>query len=186
MYSTTDFRKGLKIEYNDKPWIITDFLHVNPGKGSAFVRTKLKNMETGQVLEVTFKSGDRVGIPDLEFKEMQYLYHDGENYAFMDNTTYDQISLTADEIGDAINYIIENSIVNVTYYKGKAVTIDVPNFVDLEVKETQPNIKGDTSSGGGKPATLVTGVTITVPFHVNQGDVVKVDTRTAKYVEKVR
>lgn len=186
MYSTTEFRKGLKIEYNDKPWVIVDFQHVNPGKGSAFVRTKIKNLETAQVLEVTFKSGDRVGIPELDIKEMQYLYNDGKEYTFMDNATYDQFPLTNDEVGDASNYIIENSVVRVTFYKGKPVAIELDNFVELEVTETQPNIKGDTSSGGGKPATLETGLTVTVPFHINHGDRLKIDTRTGTYVEKVK
>ena len=187
MYQTTDFRKGLKIEYEGKVYSIVNFQHVNPGKGSAFVRTKIKNLETGKVLDVTFKAGvDKVGIPDLEFKEMQYLYNDADGYHFMDNKTYDQVALKDDDVGDAVNYLIENSSVRVTFFKGKAVSLELENFVELEVRETQPNIKGDTSSGGGKPATLVTGLTITVPFHINAGDILKVDTRTDKYVEKVK
>ena len=187
MYQTTDFRKGLKIEYENNAYTIVEFQHVNPGKGSAFVRTRLKNLETGKVLDVTFKAGvDKVGIPDISFSEMQYLYNDGENYHFMDNKTYDQVGLTAEEVGDAKFYLVENSVVRVTIYKGKAAAIDLENFVELKVTETQPNIKGDTSSGGGKPATMETGLTITVPFHINAGDVLKVDTRTNKYVEKVK
>lgn len=186
MYVTTDFRKGLKIEYNGKPFVIVDFQHVNPGKGSAFVRTRLKNLETAQVLEVTFKSGEKVGVPDLESKNMQYLYNDGVDYTFMDMDSYDQVSLTTDELGDAKNYIIENSMVNVTFFQGKPVSVDIDNFVELKVVETQPNIKGDTSSGGGKPATLETGLVVTVPFHISEGDVLKIDTRSAEYVEKVK
>ena len=186
MYSTTEFRKGLKIEYNGKPYIIVDFQHVNPGKGAAFVRTRLKNLETAQVLEVTFKSGEKVSRPDLEYREMQFLFSDGIQYTFMDTESYDQHSLTKDELGDACQYIIENSMVKVTFFQGRAVAVDLENFVELEVTETQPNIKGDTSSGGGKPATLQTGLTITVPFHINSGDILKVDTRTAQYVEKVK
>lgn len=187
MYQTTDFRKGLKIEYDNKVFVIVEFQHVNPGKGSAFVRTKLKNLETGKVLDVTFKAGvDKVGIPDLETTEMQYLYSDGSNYTFMDNNTYDQITLTSDEVGDNKYYLIENSMVRVTIYNGKPVAIELENFVNLKVVETQPNIKGDTSSGGGKPATLETGLTVTVPFHINEGDVLKIDTRTNKYMEKVK
>ena len=187
MYQTTDFRKGLKIEYENNAYTIVEFQHVNPGKGSAFVRTRLKNLETGKVLDVTFKAGvDKVGIPDISFSEMQYLYNDGETYHFMDNKTYDQIGLTSEEVGDAKFYLVENSVVRVTIYKGKAAAIDLENFVELKVAETQPNIKGDTSSGGGKPATMETGLTITVPFHINAGDVLKVDTRTNKYVEKVK
>ena len=187
MYQTTDFRKGLKIEYENHAYTIVEFQHVNPGKGSAFVRTRLKNLETGKVLDVTFKAGvDKVGIPDLTFTEMQYLYNDGQNYHFMDNRSYDQVALTAGEVGDARYYIIENSVVRVTYFKGKPVSLDLENFVELTVAETQPNIKGDTSSGGGKPAIMETGLTITVPFHINAGDVLKIDTRTNKYVEKVK
>ncbi len=187
MYETTDFRKGLKIEYENKAWTIVEFQHVNPGKGSAFVRTRLKNLETGQVQDVTFKAGvDKVGVPDVTFTEMQYLYSDGSSYTFMDNNTYEQTSLTNDEVGDAKNYIVENSVVKMTIYKGRPVAIDVDNFVELEVAETQPNIKGDTSGGGGKPATMQTGLTVTVPFHINVGDVLKIDTRTNKYIEKVK
>lgn len=186
MYSTNQFRKGLKIEHTGKPFVIVDFQFVSPGKGAAFVRTKLKNLETGQVVEVTYKSGEKVAEPDLEYREMQYLYSDGSSYTFMDNESYDQISLSEDELGDNKYFIIENSMVKVTFYKGKAVSVEIDNFVELEVAETQPNIKGDTSSGGGKPATLQTGLTITVPFHINVGDVLRVDTRTSEYVEKVK
>lgn len=186
MYSTTEFRKGLKIEHSGKPFVIVDFQFVNPGKGSAFVRTKLKNLETGQVVEITYKSGEKVPRPDLEYKDMQYLYTDGKTFTFMDMESYDQVSLTEGELGDNKYFIIENSMARVTYFKSRAVAVEVDNFVELEVTETQPNIKGDTSSGGGKPATLQTGLTLTVPFHINQGDVVKVDTRTSEYVEKVK
>lgn len=186
MYVTTDFRKGLKIEYNNKPYVIVDFQHVNPGKGAAFVRTKLKNLETAQVLEVTFKSGEKVAVPDLETKEMQYLYTDGTNYTFMDMVHYDQVELSNEDIGTAKSFIIENSVVKVTFYQGKPVSVEVDNFVELVVSETQPNIKGDTSSGGGKPATMETGLVVTVPFHINEGDKLKIDTRTSIYVEKVK
>lgn len=187
MYQTTDFRKGLNIEYDNKAWVIVDFQHVNPGKGSAFVRTKIKNLETGKVLDVTFKAGvDKVGIPNLSFTEMQYLYSDGTNYVFMDNNSYDQVTLTEDEIGDARYYLVENSVVKVTIYNNKPVSIDLDNFVELRVAETQPNIKGDTSSGGGKPATMETGLVINVPFHINKDDMLKIDTRTNKYIEKVK
>jgi elongation factor P len=187
MYQTTDFRKGLHIEYENQAWVIVDFQHVNPGKGSAFVRTKIKNLETGKVLDITFKAGvDKVGIPDLAFTQMQYLYSDGAAYFFMDNNSYEQVSMSKDEVGEAKYYLIENSMAKVTYYKGKPVSIDLDNFIDLKVVETQPNIKGDTSGGGGKPATLETGLTVTVPFHINVGDVVKIDTRKDKYIEKVK
>ncbi|MFY7927568.1 MAG: elongation factor P [Oligoflexus sp.] len=186
MYATTDFKKGLKIEYNGKPYVIVEFQHVNPGKGSAFVRTRLKNLETAQVLEVTFKSGEKVNVPDLEYKEMQYLYNDGSNYTFMDNATYDQVVLKAEDLDDAKYYIIENSMLKVTFFQGRPVTVEVDNFVELKVAQTQPNIKGDTSGGGGKPATMETGLVVTVPFHISEGDLLKIDTRTGEYVEKVK
>ncbi len=187
MYQTTDFRKGLKIEYDNKAFVIVEFQHVNPGKGSAFVRTKIKNLETGKVLDVTFKAGvDKVGVPNLSFTEMQFLYSDGATFTFMDNNSYEQVILTTEEVGEASFYLIENSIVKVTFYNGKPVSIDLDNFVNLKVTETQPNIKGDTSSGGGKPATMETGLVINVPFHINLGDTLKIDTRTNKYVEKVK
>ncbi len=186
MYSTTDFRKGLKIEYNSKAWVIVDFQHVSPGKGSAFVRTKLRNLETAQVLEVTFKSGEKVAIPDVETRTMQYLYNDGSTYTFMDSGTYDQYTLSSEELGDNKFYIIENSNVMVTFYRGRPVSVEVENFVNLKVAQTQPNIKGDTSGGGGKPATMETGLVVSVPFHISEGDLLKIDTRTNAYIEKVK
>jgi elongation factor P len=186
MYSTNDFRKGLKIEHNNKAFVIVDFQHVSPGKGSAFVRTKLKNLQTGQVIEVTYKVGDKVAVPDLENKEMQYLYNDGTTYTFMDLASYDQVTLTSDELGDAKYFIVENSVVKVLFYQGKPVSVETDNFVELEVAETQPNIKGDTSGGGGKPATMSTGLVVTVPFHISKGDVLKIDTRTSEYLEKIK
>ncbi len=186
MYSTSEFRKGLKIEYSDKPYVIIDFQHVAPGKGAAFVKTRLKNMETQQVLDVTFKSGEVVKEADIEMKTMQYLYKEGESYVFMDNSTYEQVNLSEKEVGDQKYYIIDNGTAQITFYQHRAVAMEVPNFVELEIAETQPNIKGDTSSGGGKPATLQTGLTITVPFHINVGDVVKVDTRSNQYIEKIK
>ena len=186
MYSTTDFRKGLKIEYKDQPWTIIEFQQVSPGKGAAFMKVKLKQLETGKVLDVTFKTNEKVGVPDLQFKDMQYLYNDGSSYTFMDNESYEQETLSPDEIGDSKDFIIENMAVTVTFYKGKAVSLDLPNFVELKVTETQPNIKGDTSGSGGKPATLETGLVVQVPFHINADDVLKIDTRTSQYVEKVK
>ncbi len=186
MYSTNEFRKGLKIEYNDKAWNIVDFQHVSPGKGSAFVRTKLKNLEGGQVVEITFKSGDKVNIPDVETREMQYLFNDGATYTFMDSTSFEQYTLTNDDIGDSKYYIKENSTVVVTFFRGRPVSVEVDNFIELKITETQPNIKGDTSGGGGKPAKLETGLMVQVPFHLKEGDIVKVDTRTNAYLEKVK
>ncbi len=186
MYQTNEFKKGLKIEYNDKPWVIVDAQFVSPGKGGAFTRTKLKNLETGQVVDITFKSGETVKRAEIEQRSMQYLYNDGTHFTFMDNESFDQLQLSHDDLGDARYFIVENSVASVTFYKGRAIGVEVDNFVILEVTETQPNIKGDTSGGGGKPATLSTGLTISVPFHINQGEFLKVDTRTKSYVEKVK
>jgi elongation factor P len=185
MYSTTDFRKGLKILHDGKPWVIVEFQHVSPGKGSAFVRTRLKSLETGRVLEITYKSGDKVERPDLATREMQLLYHDASSYTFMDNTSYEQFTLSTEDLGDAKNYLLDNSGAIVTFFEGRAVSVEIDTFVNLEVVSTTPNIKGDTSGGGGKPATLSTGLVVTVPFHIAEGDVVKVDTRSATYIEKV-
>ena len=148
MYSTAQFRRGLKIEINGKPFTIVEFQHVKPGKGGAFVRTKLKNLETGQVLEQTFRSGAKVDIPDLEEKNMQYLYLDGEQYVFMDNETYDQIFVLADYLGDSINFFKPNIDVTVLYFNGKPIGVDLPITVNLEVTETEPGIKvfNDTGS----------------------------------------
>ena len=187
MYQTTDFSKGLKVEYRDEVWVIVEFQHVKPGKGSAFVKTKLKSLQSGRVLDLNFKAGvDKLGVPDVELVSMQYLYHDGDLYHFMNEKTYDQLSLSQEDLGDARYYLKENSVVKVVFYKGKALSVEVDNFVELPVVETSPNIKGDTSSGGGKPATVSTGLTINVPFHVNVGDVLKIDTRNNKYIEKVK
>lgn len=158
---------------------------MNPGKGSAFVRTKIKNLQTGQVLEITFKSGDKVGRPDLEEKTMQFLYFDG-SYHFMDQESYEQVALDGETIGEDKGFLVENGVVEMLFYQGQSVSIEFPNFVNIEVVETGPNIKGDTASSSGKPATLSTELVITVPFHINIGDILKIDTRTGKYVERVK
>ena len=185
MYSTSDFRKGLKIELESKPFIIVDFLHVKPGKGGAFVRTKIKNLSTGQVLDKTFRAGEKVGIPDLSERDMQYLYREGESYCMMDNETYDQIFLTADQIGQGVDYLKENTALKVLFYNDNPITVELPNFVELEVTETEPGVKGDTASGGSKPAKLETGAVVQVPLFVDEGTIIRVDTRTGEYMERV-
>ena len=151
------------------------------------MRTRLKNLETAQVLEVTFKAGvDRVGIPDLQVRTTEYLYRDGDDFNFMDNENYEQYVLTAEELDDNINYLKEGSAVKITFYNSKPVACEVDTFVELAIAEAQPNIKGDTSSGGGKPVTTETGLTLTAPFPIKKGDIVKIDTRTGTYVEKVK
>jgi elongation factor P len=184
MYNTSDFRKGLKIEIDGKPFVITEFLHVKPGKGGAFVRTKLKNMITGRVLDQTFRSGEKVGRPDLEEKEMQYLYKDGDTYCMMDNATYEQIFLTEEQVGENRNFLLENITLNVLFYNNKPIGLDLPIFVTLTVTKSEPGAKGDTATGVTKPATLETGYTLNVPLFINEGDKIKVDTRTGDYVER--
>jgi elongation factor P len=185
MYSTSDFRKGLKIEFQGEPYIIVDFQHVKPGKGGAFVRTRLKSLVTGLVRDETFRSGEKVGVPDLQEREMQYLYKDSGQYVFMDTNTYEQFYLTEDQLGESRLYLKEQVQVKVLFYKGQPIGVDLPNFVDLEVVDTEPGVRGDTATGGTKPAVLETGATVQVPLFINKGDIIKVDSRTGEYIERV-
>jgi elongation factor P len=184
MYSTTDFRNGLKIEFGGEPYVIVYFQHVKPGKGGAFVRTKLKNLKTGAVLENTFRSGDKVNKPDLDEREMQFMYLLENAYHFMDTKTYEQIYLDREHMGDAANYMIENLPVKILFYRGEPIGIDLPIFIDLQIVETEPGLKGDTVSGATKPASLESGAVVQVPLFLNVGDRVKVDTRTGTYIER--
>jgi elongation factor P len=186
MYSTPDFRKGLKIELNGEPFAIVDFLHVKPGKGGAFVRTTLKSLITGNVIDRTFRSGEKVDKPNLEEKEMQFLYETEGEFHFMDVESYEQLFLTEDQLGDARNYLQENVNVTVLFHNGKPIGVEVPIFVELAVTRTEPGVRGDTAAGATKPATLETGMTVQAPLFVNEGDILKIDTRTGKYVERVR
>jgi elongation factor P len=186
MYSTAEFKKGLKIELDGVPYLIADFQHVKPGKGGAFVRTKLKSLLTGRVLDQTFRSGERVKRPDLMEREMQYLYREGDSFCMMDNETYEQIMLSTDQVGEARLYLTENLNVKILFFNQQPVAVEVPLFVELEVAQTEPGVKGDTAAGGTKPATLESGVTIQVPLFINEGDRVKVDTRTGSYIERVK
>jgi elongation factor P len=186
MYDTSDFRKGLKIEIDEKPYEIIEFLHVKPGKGGAFVRTKLRNMLNSRVVDRTFRSGEKVGKPDFQEREMQYLYKERDNYCLMDNETYDQIFLSEEQIGDSRMFLIENETVNVAFLNEKPIGIELPIFVELTVADTEPGVKGDTASKVTKPATLETGVVLPVPIFINVGDRIKVDTRTGNYVERVK
>lgn len=185
MYETSDFRRGLKIEMKNDPWVIVDFQHVNPGKGAAFTRTKMRNLRTAQVLEQNIKSGDKVAKPDCEEREMQFLFRDADGFHFMDNANYEQIELSAEKVGDVAMYLLENLVVKVVVYNGEPITIDPPNFVELVVKETPPGIRGDTATGGTKNATMETGLVVQVPFHINEGDVLRIDTREAAYMDRV-
>ena len=185
MYSTADFRNGLKIELDGKPFTILEFLHVKPGKGGAFVRTKLKNIITGQVLEKTFRAGEKVAPPNIEEKGMQYLYQDRDEFCFMDIETYDQIFLKAEQLKENRLFLKENTNVKVLTYNDRIVDVELPNFVDLEIIQTEPGFKGNTVTGGNKPATLESGAVIQVPLFLNVGDRVKVDTRSKEYIERV-
>ncbi len=185
MYSTADFKKGLKIEFNGEPYEIVDFQHVKMGRGGAIVRTKMKNLKTGYITENTFRSGEKVGKPNLEEKEMQFLYKSDNDYIFMDNETYEQFSISETLIGDSKDYLLENMNVRILFFEGRPIGIELPTFVEIKVVETVPGIKGDTVSGGSKPAKLETGATIQVPLFINEGDIIKIDTRTGTYIERV-
>ena len=184
MVSAGDFRKGLTIEIDGQVWVIVDFQHVKPGKGAAFVRTKIKNVMNGNVLERTFNPSEKVPKAHVETKSMEYLYSDGELYYFMDNESYEQLPLNHSQVEDALNYIKENMPVTIRFFKGVAFSVEPPNFVELEVAETDPGFKGDTATSGSKPAILETGAKIMVPLFVNQGDRIRVDTRTGEYMER--
>ncbi|MBS1959651.1 MAG: elongation factor P [Bdellovibrionales bacterium] len=185
VYPTNEFKKGVKLEIDNNPFQIVEFQHVSPGKGSAFTRTKLKNLLTGNVIERTFKSGDKVPAADVDLKEMQYLYKDAEGYHFMNTENYEQIRLNPEQIGENANYMMDNMQVQVMIYNGLPVSVELPTFVELVVKETAPSFRGDTVTGGTKPATMETGCVVNVPFHISEGDKLRIDTRDNAYVEKV-
>lgn len=184
MISTNDFRTGLTINIDGEVYQVIDFQHVKPGKGSAFVRSKIKNLRTGAVIERTFNAGEKIPRAHIERREVQYLYSDGDGFYFMDMETYEQISLTKNELGDAVKFMKENMTINLLMFQGKSIGLDLPNFVELKVVETAPGIKGDTASGGSKPATLETGYVVQVPFFINVGDVLQIDTRTGQYLKR--
>lgn len=185
MIMAGDFRKGVTVEIDGQVWSIADFQHVKPGKGAAFVRTRLKNVMTGAVLERTFSPTDKYPLAHIETKEMQYLYSDGELYYFMDVESYEQIPLNHEQVEDAIDFIVENTNVKVRFYKGAAFSVDAPNFVELKIVRAEPGVKGDTATGASKPAELETGYKLNVPLFVNEGDTIRVDTRTGEYMERV-
>ena len=184
--STTEFRNGLKIEIDGEPYIIVEFQHVKPGKGGAFVRTKMKSLKSGNVIDRTFRSGEKVDVPELEEKTMQYLYAADKERVLMDTSSYEQISMSEKQLGDSVNYLKENMEIKVLYFKGQPINIDIPMFVELKIARTDPGVRGDTASGGSKPATLETGAVVKVPFYLNEGDVIKVDTRSGIFIERVK
>jgi elongation factor P len=182
---TSEFRKGLKIEIDGEPFEIVEFQHVKPGKGSAFVRTSIRSLLSGRVLQPTFKSGDKVGRPDIEEKEMQYLYKQGEDYYFMDTRSYEQTFINEKVLGEQRSFLKENVNASILFYNGKAIGVSLPNSVDLRVAKCDPGVRGDTVSGALKPAVLETGYQVQVPLFINEGDILKIDTRDGKYLTRV-
>ncbi len=185
MISTNEFSTGVTIEIDGEIYTIVDFQHVKPGKGAAFVRSKLKNIRNGSVTEKTFRAGEKMIKARMEKKKMQFLYSSGDEYFFMDTQTYEQIEISVKQMGSSVKYLSENMEVEIVQYKGEIIGVEVPIFVQLKVTETDPGFKGDTATGGSKPATLETGLIVQVPFFINEGDVLKVDTRTGEYTERV-
>ena len=185
MISAGDFRNGITVEIEGNVFQIVEFQHVKPGKGAAFVRTKLKNIKNGGVVEKTFRPTEKFPPARIDRKDMQYLYADGDMYNFMDTENYEQIALNADEVGDALKFVKENEMVKVCSHNGSVFAIEPPLFVELEVTETEPGFKGDTATGANKPATVETGATVNVPFFVEIGDKIKIDTRTGEYLSRV-
>lgn len=186
MFETSDLRKGLKILIDGNPYIIVTSQFVKPGKGTAFTKTRLKNLLTGQTLDRTFRSGEKIGRANTEEKEMQYLYAEGEAMCFMDNTSFEQVNIPKDVIGDDADLLSENLTVTVLFFSERPVGVTLPNFVELEVTESEPGIKGNTATGATKPAIVSSGASINVPLFVEQGDWLKIDTRTRSYVERVK
>jgi len=184
MVSAGDFKKGLTIEIDGQVWVIVDVQNVKPGKGAAFVRTKYKNVMTGSVLEKSFNPTEKFPKAHVDRKEMEYLYSDGELYYFMDGETYEQLPLNKSQVEDALQYIKENMTATIKFFKGEAFSVEPPNFVVLQVAEADPGHKGDTATGGNKPAVLETGAKIMVPLFINEGDMIRVDTRTGEYMER--
>lgn len=184
MYDSSDLRKGLKIVIDGEPYIITDFEFSKPGKGQALYRCKLKNMLTGYTMDRTYRSGDKFEPANLNEVKMQFLYKDNDGYHFMNMTTYEQIDMTEEQVGDARNFLKENLDVSLLFFDETPISIDLPNFVELQVVEAPPGIKGDTATGATKPVTLETGYNLQVPLFIEEGDILKIDTRTGQYVER--
>ncbi len=182
---TSAFKNGLKLEIDGAPWEITYFQHVKPGKGSAFVTTRIRNMITGRTIEKNYKSGDVFTKPDIEEKEMEYLYRDGDQFNFMDNKTFEQTFLTPAQMGDAAKFIKDNTKTHVLFFNGRPLSVSLPNQMDLRVAKCDPGVRGDTVSGATKPATLETGYVVSVPLFINEGELLRIDTRTGEYLTRV-
>jgi elongation factor P len=183
--TTQQFKNGMAIIYDNKTWVIVDFQHVKPGKGGAFVRTKLKELKSGRVVDITFRAGEKLEDVRLEQKNLQYLYSDADSYHFMETETYEQFALPRDFVGEASKWLKENDMATVHIAGGEMIGVEAPMFVDLEVTETDPGFKGDTVQGGNKPATLETGAVVPVPMFINTGDKIRVDTRDGHYITRV-
>jgi elongation factor P len=186
MPDTSDFHNGMKLEIDGDPWVMTYFQHVKPGKGGAFVRTKIKNLRTGKSVDRTYRAGERVVEADIEDRTMTYLYAEAEALVFMDTTSYEQFTIPVKQVGDAKDYLQENAEVSVILYNGQPINVEIPSFVIAKVVQTDPGVKGDTASGATKPAKIETGATVLVPLFIKEGEKIRVDTRTGGYVERVQ
>ncbi len=184
MISVNDFKTGVTVEFEGVVYQVVEFQHVKPGKGAAFVRAKLKNVKTGGTVEKTFRGGEKLARAHLDKREMQYLYNDGDGYVFMDNENFEQLSMSKDDIGDGVKWLIDNMTIGVLMYNGTIMGIELPNFVELTVVETEPGIKGDTATGATKNAKLESGATVQVPLFINEGDRLRIDTRVGQYMER--
>lgn len=180
------FKRGSKIEIDGEPYSVVEYLHIKVGRGGANVRTKMKNLINGKVIERTYSSDEKIKEPDFEQKQMQYLYSDAESCYFMDNESYEQITMTLEEVGEAIDFMTENLDVGVFIFNQKPIGVQLPNFIEVEITQTDPGVKGDTVTSGTKPARILTGASVNVPLFINEGDIIKVDTRDASYIERVK
>ena len=185
-YNTSDFRNGLKVEIDGQPYMMVYFQFVKPGKGTAFTRTKLKNMISGSMLERTYRTGEKLDAADIDDQNMQYLYEDGEFHHFMNNETFEQVAVPSDSIKNEAQFLTENLTVDVIFFKGRAISVGLPAFIESEVEYCEPGVRGNTAQGAAKPATLACGATVNVPLFVNQGETIKVDTRTGEYASRVK
>jgi elongation factor P len=183
-YDTSDLRKGLKIMIDGSPYIVVEAQFVKPGKGAAFTRTKMKNLLTGGVIERNIRSGEKMDGADVEDKDCSFLYKEGEDFVFMDSATYDQYSVPSSTVDDSWKFLKENLNLSLTFYNGRVITVNLPNFVEMKVLETEPGVRGDTATGASKGAKIETGATINVPLFINEGDILKIDTRSGDYIER--
>jgi elongation factor P len=186
MYDTSDIRKGLKFQIDGVPYVVVDFQFVKPGKGTAFTKTRIKNLITGAVLDKTYRSNERLEPANTEEKQMQFLYAEGDNFCFMDNATYEQVYIQRDLLEDVYKLMPDNLVVNVLFFNERPIGVTLPNFVELQITHSEPGMKGDTASGATKPATLSTGAIVNVPLFINEGEWLRIDTRTGEYVERVK